>query len=129
MIAKTEAPHYHNGGGVVSASNNTFKYWNGGFGETGYSICDFGSACKSGYAQVTSHVGGYNNASYKKEQILVSNDNSNWTTKASVDGNPRDKNACTRIYADVSGYRYVKINVKYDSYNMYVQGFMVAGIV
>ena len=114
---------------MVSASNNTFKYWNGGFGETGYSICDFGSACKSGYVQVTSHVGGYNNASYKLEQILVSNDNSNWTTKASVECNPRDQNACTRIYADVSGYRYVKINVQYSSYNMYVQGYMVAGIV
>lgn len=120
---------FHNGSGKVSASNNTFKYWNGGFDSTGYHICDFGSACKSGYAQVTSHVGGYNNASYKKEQILVSNDNSNWTTKAEIDGNPRDKNSCTRIYADVSGYRYVKINVEYSSYNMYVQGFLVAGMV
>lgn len=114
---------------MVSASNNTFKYWNGGFGATGSYTCDFGSTCKSGYAQVTSHVGGYNNASYKLEQILVSNDNSNWTTKASVTGNPRDTNSSTRIYADVSGYRYVKINVQYDSFNMYVQGYMVAGMV
>ena len=114
---------------MVRASNSTFKYWNGGFGATGSYTCDFGSTCKSGYAQVTSHVGGYNNASYKLEQILVSNDNSNWTTKASVTGNPRDKNSSTRIYADVSGYRYVRINVKYDSFNMYVQGYMVAGVV
>ena len=120
---------YHSGSGKVSATSNTFKYWNGGFSGTGSYTCDFGSACKSGYAQVTSHIGGYNNASYKLEQILVSNDNSNWTTKASVTGNPRDSNSSTRIYADVSGYRYVKINVSYSSFNMYIQGYMVAGIV
>lgn len=74
-------------------------------------------------------MGGYNNASYKKEQILVSNNNSSWTTAATIEGNPRDTNACTRIYANVSGYRYVKINVEYSSTYTFVQGYMVAGMV
>ena len=107
----------------------TFKYKNGGLGQWDSAVMDFGAPCSAGYAQVTFHVDGYNNASRQDHYIEVSNNNSSWTTIAHLGSNPRDKDGAGRIYGSVSGYRFVRIRCECNNVNFRVQGYMIAGIV
>lgn len=83
----------------------------------------------AGYAQVTFHVDGYNNASRQDHYIEASNDNSSWKTIAHLGSNPRDKDGVGRIYGSVSGYRFVRIRCECGNVNFRIQGYMIAGIV
>ena len=121
---------YHNGGGSVSAgSGGHFVYKNGGLGQWDSATLDFGAPCSAGYAQVTFHVDGYNNASRQDHYIEASNDNSSWIRIAYLGSNPRDRDGAGRIHGSVSGYRFVRIRCECGNVNFRVHGYMIAGIV
>ena len=118
------------GGGKVSAgSGGHFVYKNGGLGQWDSATLDFGAPCSAGYAQVTFHVDGYNNASRQDHYIEASNDNSSWIRIAYLGSNPRDRDGAGRIHGSVSGYRFVRIRCECGNVNFRVHGYMIAGIV
>lgn len=113
----------------VNVQAPTFKSARVGLSGWDHNTIDLGAPCKAGYVDITSSVGGYNNASYKKEVISVSNDNSNWTVKISHGSNPRDSGKNTAYYARIDGYRYIKYEVEYSNTNLEVSSLSYAAMV